>query len=318
MAMRPDALLLAGRIGRWRLPWAVLGTACVVVLSVLLVVVAGWIEGRVARGFGRLRSDDTSLIPGHLEDFVGFALFGIALAAATAIVLAVVHGQDPRLAISPQRRFDWRLFARTATAYLLVLMVGTLIDFAIEPSSYTLNLRPLSHVPWLLLGMLVILPQAFGEDFVFKGYLTRVWGAVLPVRALLVPLVAGLFTSLHTVNDDMKTDLIFNTIGFVATEILALLIFVRTGSLAATTGYHWMNNVYTFCLVATYPGQSDALALVRATDTLVVAGKSHLYDVPSWISLFASLAALSLLLFWRRSPFCLPDVTVAGDAGQRP
>ena len=309
MQATPNAVLLAGRIGRWQWPWALLGSGLMVALAFGLVGAGGWVEGRLARGLRRSRSDEQALIPGHLEDFAGFALFGIALVAAAALVLLLLHRQDPRRAISPDRHFDWRLFAKTAFAYFLVLLFGTVVDYAMDPGSYKLMPRTWSHVPWLLLGALVILPQAFGEDYVFKGYLTRVWGAVIPVRLVLIPLVAGLFTSGHLVNDDMKTDLVFNVIGFITSEILALVIFVRTGSLAATTGYHWMNNVYTFCLVSTHPGQSDALSLVRATDTLVLAGKSHLYDPMSWVAMVVGLSLLAGLLFWHRSPFYLEPYT---------
>lgn len=313
MLLAHDNVLLGGRIGRWQWPWALVGTLATIGLAFAFGLVGGIVEGRVGRLFGRGRSDEQALIPGHIEDFVGFALFGSALVCAAALTLRFVHGQDPLNAISADRRFDWRLFAKTAGAYFCVLAVGTGVDYATDPGSYALLPRTLGHIPWWLLGMLVILPQAFGEDYLFKGYLARVWGAVIPFRLVLIPLIAAAFTSGHLVNEDMKTDLVFNVIGFVSSEVIALLIFLRTGSLAATTGYHWMNNVYTFCLVSTTPGQSDRLSLVRATDTLVLQGKSHLYDPMSWAALVIGLAMLSALLFWRRSPFYLPPYRAAED-----
>jgi hypothetical protein len=306
--MTRSPVLLAGRHGRWSLPWALAGTALVAVLFVTFVFGASWGEARIAQTFGREPTSDQALRPGRIEDFIGFALFGLALVAAAALTLLTVHGQDPRRAVAADRRFDWRLFATTAAAYFIVIVAGQVLDFTIDPASYALIPRTWSHLPWLLLGAAVILPQAFGEDYLFKGYLTRVWGAVFPFRLLLIPAIALVFTSGHLYNSDMKTDLTFNVIGFIASEIIALLIFVRTGSVAATTGYHWMNNVNVFCLVSTSPGQSDALSLIRSTDMIVLAGKSHFYDPMSWIGLISGLGLFAALVFWQRSPFYLRPV----------
>jgi hypothetical protein len=155
--------------------------------------------------------------------------------------------------------------------------------------------------------MLAIYAQSLGEEVLFKGYLLRVLGAVLPFRWLVVlPLVVA-FTALHIGNTDLKRDPVFSLFYFALGEVIAFAIFLRTQNLAASAGMHWMNNVWSSLLVASAPDQSTTLALVVKTDPTLADGQSGLLDPAAHAGEIAQLALLLALLFWRRSPFYLPE-----------
>jgi membrane protease YdiL (CAAX protease family) len=296
-----DPVLRIGRVRRWQWPWVVIGTLVVFALTLPLVGAGVWLEVVLAAQLGEEPSGG-ELTPGHVASFAGFAVFGLSLVLAVAVAMWLVHGQDPRLALSPERRFIWRHFGKAALAYLIVLLAATLIAVIRYPGDIRLLPRTFDHLPWLLLGALVILPQAFGEDYLFKGYLVRVMGALVPIRSFVVVVVAALFTSAHSINDDVRADLAFNLIQFMLGEVVVLWLYVRTASLALATGVHWMNNVWAFCIVSTEPGQSDALSLFRAVDRILLEGGTRLTDPLSWIGTAVLLALLTSLLAWRRSP----------------
>lgn len=299
-----DRFLASSRVGRWQWPWAIAGTALTAVLIIAAAQATAPLESWLAALQGA--EDEASfLVPGRLDSYAGFVLFAFSLTLPPALVLAAVHRVDPWQVLAPGGRWQWSLFARATLAFLTVVVAGQIVGLIREPGSYRWLDRGLSHVPWLLLALPVILLQSFAEEYLFKGYLLRVWGAVLPFRFPIVMAVAVLFTAGHAINDDVAADLVFNLMFFLAAEILTLVIFLRTESLDAVTGLHWMNNVWAMALMATEPGQSTALALSAYTDPMVAAGRSRLTDPYSYLELGTGLALLWLLLSWPGSPFYL-------------
>jgi membrane protease YdiL (CAAX protease family) len=300
-----DRYLLAGRIGAWRWYWALLGTVVSFALAIALMVAFEAIVQRIADRSGSDAATTPELVPGKISTFLDFMVLGVSLTLAGALSLKLIHRQPVAAALASDSRFDWSLFWRAAGAFLTVNLISAGYSALTEPGATRLVMRSLSDVPWIALGLGVILVQSFGEEFIFKGYLARVWGAVLPYRLLIVPLISVLFTALHLGNEDVSRDRTFNAIAFLAAELLTFAVFLRTQGLAAPTGLHWLNNVWSFCIVASVPGQSTALALASYTDPVLAAGGSHLWRWQSYAELGVGFALLLLLLTWRRSPFYL-------------
>lgn len=302
--MTPDRFLLLGRVGRWQWPWALLGTiatfALIIAIGLITDPIETWLAGR--HGEDAAGSD---LTPDRLDTFASFLLFALSVTLAPALVISLVHGLDPRRLLGPNGRFRWDLCARASLAMLFVAAVGVAIGLVREPQSYQWQAIKPGHLPWLLLALPIIFCQSFAEEYLFKGYLVRVWGAVLPVRSVIVLVVAAVFTSAHAINDDVARDLAFNLLIFFAGELLTLAVYLRTCSLGAVTGLHWINNVWAMCVLATQPGQSGALALAVYTDPVLAAGGSRLTDAYGYLELLAGFALLWVMLTWRRSPFYL-------------
>jgi uncharacterized protein len=306
-----DSALMSLRTGRWRWPWALLGTA-IIGAGAVAIMMAGDDLGLAEPE----APENEILIAGRPLTFVSMLVFAAALILPATFAVRVIHGTSVRALLGPNGSFDWRLFAKAAFAGILLATVSLSIEGWRAPEQFALQSQPSSHVLWLLLGAAVIVPQAFAEDFVFKGYLLRAWGAVLPMRALITVLIAAIFTSLHSVNDDLKADLYFGMIVFFATELVAIAVYLRTWSLAATTGLHWANNLFALVLVARPPGYSSTFPPLAYTDAVLAAGGSRLFDPWAYVEAVLGIAALWALLTWQRSPFHLPKVAAPGGGGQ--
>lgn len=303
--MKPDRFLLSFRTGRWRWPWAILGTALTLSLVIAIGLITEPIENRLAMRFGH-STPGTDLLPGRPDTFVSFLFFALSVSLAPSLVAAGLHGVDPRRLLGPESRFDWGQMLKASAALVAVMGAGLVIGLFREPQNYAWLSRDTSQLPWLAVAAALILYQSFAEEYLFKGYLFRVWGAVLPIRTLIVVTVAAVFTSAHAINDDVATDLAFNLIFFFAGELVTLLVYLRTESLGAVTGLHWINNVWAMCILPTQPGQSTALAIAAYTDPVLSAGASRLTDPKSYLEVAAGLMFLLVLLCWKKSPFYLP------------
>ena len=152
--------------------------------------------------------------------------------------------------------------------------------------------------------MVVIFVQSLGEEVMFRGYLLRAWGAVLPFRLPVTGAVIALFVTGHLWNEDLQRDLLVNVFYFVAGEIIAYAVLFRTQNLAASAGLHWMNNVLAL-VTPTVPGQPTVLALAIYTDPVYMAGGSRLLDPLTHATGIVGVTLLLTMFFWRRSPFYL-------------
>ncbi len=301
----PTAFLVSGRTGRWRWPWAVAGTATAVALVIAAASVAGSLEERVSLWLAGSAATEVELLADRVDTYIGFVLFAVSLALPVLLISRIVHGQPVRHLLGWQERFAWPLFWRAAGAFLLAISAGFLVTAFTEPEAIARVPDLAARLPWMALALPVIFCQAFAEDYVFKGYLVRTWGAVVPVPWLVAVVIAAVFTAGHAVNDDVVTDLAFNLMVFFAGEIILIMIYLRAGNLAAATGLHWMNNVWSMCLVATLPGQSSGIAVATYTDPQIAAGGSHIGDPVAYLEVIALYGVLWLLTMHPRSPFCL-------------
>jgi membrane protease YdiL (CAAX protease family) len=308
LSREPDPVLLQGREGRWRWPWALLGSATTGVALLVLSLPAGYFEDLAIRQRwigGRMPLDAFPLDPARPVTAIDSLLVSLPFLLAPLFTLWAVHGVSWRRAFSYGRGFDWGQFWRAALAYLTLAALGLGLGYVLEPEQHYFPARGFSHVPWLALALGVILVQTIGEDVLFKGYLVRTWGAVLPLRLPLTAAVVALFVAGHLWNEDVRRDLLLNLAMFTVAELVSFAMLFRTQNLAASAGLHWMNNVLT-TLVPTVPGQPTYVALLVYVDPVYTAGGSRLTDPLTQIAGVVGFSVLLILLLWRRSPFHLP------------
>lgn len=319
LSLAPDPVLLKGREGRWRWLWAVNGLLLTALAFVLLSVVVlvfedvavreGWVRG----GFPQ---NVFPLDPAQPITYLDVLIASLAFLIAPLIALPLAHGVSWRRAFSYGLGFQWGQFRRAALALLVLALLAQGLGYAFEPQQYRFPAHPPAHVLWIVLALGVVFVQSLGEEVLFRGYLVRAWGAVLPFRLPVTAAVIALFVGGHLWNEDLQRDLTINVIYFIVGEIVAYAVFFRTQNLAASAGLHWMNNVLAL-VVPTVPGQPTVLALAIYTDPVYVAGGSRLFD---WLTHTTGIAGVALLLamfYWRRSPFYLMPVADAARPADR-
>lgn len=302
-----DPVLLLAREGRWRWPWAIGGVILtalgVVALSILAVAFETlalqhkWIAG----GFPQ---SVFPIDPSQPITYLDLTLASLPFLIAPLIVLQIVHGVPWRRAFSYGTQFQWRQFRNAVLAFLCVAILGLVATYLFEPKQVEVPPRAPGFLFWVALAMAVILVQSFGEEVLFRGYLLRTLGAVLPYRLPVTAVVITLFVSGHLGNEDLRRDVLLNVGYFVAVEMISYALLFRTRNLAASAGLHWINNVFAL-LAPTVPGQPTVLAVVIYVDPVYAAGGSRLLDPLTHAGSLATLGMLLVLLLWRRSPFYL-------------
>ncbi len=306
MLSKASPELLAGRVGRWRWPWLLLGHVTAIAVFFVLTLALAFFDEWLETTIGRPLDTNTILSSDRPESFLYYSFIAVVLIVPATIVIKLIHGQKLRAAIGPDGRFSLPNFVKAAAAVILIYAIILVITVIRYPENFIDRGHGIDHAPWLLLAAAIILLTAFAEDLFFKGYLLRSWGAVLPIRSIVIVLAAATFTSLHALNPDVKADLWFMLIVLFAADIVAISIYLRTASLAAVTGMHWMNNVWGLILIAQSPGYDNPLALIEYKDPILAAGKSHLTELESCLTVAIGLTLLWVMLIWRRSPLCLP------------
>jgi membrane protease YdiL (CAAX protease family) len=299
LVIEHDPVLLQGREGRWRWPWVIAGMVATVVITVLLCLIAIAVADTQNMASWLLSQDELELGLDRHEPYT-FVLWLVGfppMLAAPLLTLRLVHGVSWRRAFSFGGGFDWRQFLRAGMAYFLV--TGAYAGWSIywEPQYFQFQRPGLDYVPWFVLALALIFVQSLSEEVICKGYLLRVWGAVLPFRLPVVAAIVVLFVAAHVSNADMRTDMGSKLTRIAFGEVLSFTLLFRTRNLAASAGLHWMNNVYALLLMGT-PDTATEMALSVYINPDVTTAERLLAIPLQLIPIFA-------LLVWPRSPFYL-------------
>lgn len=303
-----DAVLLLGREGRWRWPWVFAGLAATWLLFGLLWRAPTSFEDLALRQ-GWISSGFSSQVfpfePERPLSYIFDLLCWLPYLLPPLLVLAVIHGVSWRRAFSYGVGFQWRQFWQAALAMLAVVMLTSGLGYLQEPQQHRFPTYTLSLLPWTVLAFGMIFVQTLGEDVLFRGYLLRTVGAVLPFRIPVTTAVIALFVSNHLGNQDFRRDMILVVSYFVVMEVISYAMLFRTQNLAASAGLHWMTNT-TYLLFPDAPELVTKLALAIYIDPVYAAGGTRLLDPLTHVSTVIFLVLLLVLLLWRRSPFYLP------------
>ncbi|MEM7619551.1 MAG: CPBP family intramembrane glutamic endopeptidase [Pseudomonadota bacterium] len=248
-----------------------------------------------------LKSENALFTPGNIYSFLFIGAYGIVL-SIIAISLISIHKKTFTFGLVYGSPFSWTPFFKTASALALIfVLAGTYYLFFPE----NMAMRPLSSADliWFSIALVALFFQTLGEEMFFRGYLLRVWGAVIPYRIIIVGSLTALFVSVHTYNPDVQTDFWFFVIIFVITELLYYWVLFRTRSVMATWGMHFINNVFAVLVIAVVPGWKNDLAIFTYTDPVLSAGGSYLYDPWAYGMQIFAISCFILLICWKRSPF---------------
>lgn len=301
------------RRGRWRWPWLLLG----ILLSTIAfgVVLSGYLLtfGFLPELMGYPWAEDfmKSMTAEEIETspltvLLTFLMIGIPFWAA-AIVGTLVQGRTIRSLVAPFHSFRWSLAGKT---FFLVLSLS--IIFQTIPISGISNLEftglRLEHAFWFVPVFLCILLQTSGEDVFFKGYLLRQLGAVTGIFWIAPVVVTVIFVSMHVGNADFAKNLLILIPAFVVTEILAIYILMRSGSMEIPLALHAVNNVYIFLFVAEKGTQANDLTL-WVYEKVEDEATNQVSDIVSLVLTFIFVGILLLAFCWRRSPFYVPSMT---------
>lgn len=169
-----------------------------------------------------------------IEFFAANGLLFAILAAFLAIFARLIQGKRLGDLVG---RMDWTLFGRGFGVWLVIVIVGTAIDYMLAPGGFRLTV---SSGTWALgaAAALGLFAQTFAEELYFRGFLTQ--GLLLATRRpITAVLLSGiLFGLVHIPNGAPEA------VGALVFGVAAAYIAIRTGGIACTLGVHFANNLF--------------------------------------------------------------------------
>jgi uncharacterized protein len=238
---RFEAYAARGRNSWWRYLLTLVVAPMVAIGLVVAAILPVQLAGHWPGDFSRQVQD-----PGQPLAFFTFngGVF-LVLTLAFAAAIALIHRKSPRDILGD---WTWRLFGGGFALWAVVLLVGSLVDWALIPGSFhwSANAQTL-RLALLATGALAI--QTFAEEFVFRGYLTQ--GLLLATRRTVpTALISGLlFGALHIPNGAPQA------VNATLFGIVLAVIAMRSGGIAFTYGLHLANNLFGAVVVVS---NSDA------------------------------------------------------------
>ena len=268
-----------GRTAWWRyLSVSILAIASFVVLTAIALF------AMIAAGVTPVTLTDALTRPDHPLAF--FPASGLTFGALLLGLIGSARLLQAKRFGDIIGRWRWRFAARGAGLWLGVLIVGTLVDYAVDPTGFRITASPATG-PLALAALFGLAIQTFAEEFIFRGYLTQ--GLLLAIRRPIVAaLVSGaLFGALHIPNGRPQA------LEATAFGVVTALIAIRTGGIAFTYGLHLVNNLFGAVIVVSANDVFKGAPGLIAQRTPQLMGWDVAFDV----------AALGLALWFGARPW---------------
>ena len=181
----------------------------------------------------------------------------LALAAAVLAVTRGLHGRRAGTLFGPKHcaARDFFRVASALVAFNLVLLV-----FAFLTDEVPRHLDMQTFMLLLPVALIAILVQTGSEELVFRGYLQQQLAARFSTPWVWMVLPQGMFALVHYAPEvygpnAMAIVLWAGLFGFFAADLTA-----RSGTLGASMGFHFANNLAAFLFVG-IDGNMNGLAL---------------------------------------------------------
>jgi membrane protease YdiL (CAAX protease family) len=219
-----------GRNSWWRYPLCLVAAVLLAGVILLVLGVALTLMRLLPPDIARQIQQPKNVIP----FFLGIAATFAALTAGLALAAMLIHRKRPRDLVG---RWRWDFFAWGLGGWIIVQGALTLIDVLIAPHGFAVSANR-GSASFAAIALVAILVQTFGEEYIFRGYLTQ--GFLLALRRPLPAAIASglLFGSVHIPNG------IPQALNATVFGIVCALIAIRTGGIALTFGLHLANNYF--------------------------------------------------------------------------
>jgi len=178
-----------------------------------------------------------------------FLILGLWLA------LRVFHGRSLQTLVTPHRRINWMRAGQGALIWLLLSVLGSLVEALLYPGRYQFTFR-VSEMALFLPAALVLTPiQSSAEELLVRGYMAQMTGKI--TRRFMLPLLLPslVFMLLHAANLEVGSGWGWMFAFYFGFGALLSWITFKDNGLELALGIHTANNLFAF-LFANYNGAS--------------------------------------------------------------
>lgn len=236
-----------------------------------------------------LRSTVSALARDRSTEYIVLNLGHVTLLVALTIAVRFIHKRRFLSLITPQHKLDWKRIGWGFAVYFAISTVMTVIDYALDPSGYSMTQNPgrvLVHAPLVL----VLTPiQTTTEELLFRGYLLQATGLISRRFWLPAVITSLLFLVLHLANPEVQHGMAAASLYYFGIAFLLAAITMKSNSLELAIGAHAAINLFA----ALFVNYSDSVLEVESVFF------SNEVNLESNLVALALMALASYLFFFR-------------------
>jgi len=265
--------------------WLILGGFA----TAILLIGFGIFQGVPINNLIELVLDPSLLgyIPYYLVVNVGFLffLFGIWLS------VRLIHGRPLRSLVTWRRSIRWKRVGVGFMVWALLLGIGTLVEYLVSPTSFTVTFNASIFIPFVLLAILITPLQTTAEELFFRGYLVQA-GSLISRNWIFLSIWSGvLFAMPHFINPEVASNTWAMMMAYFVLGAFLAWISLKDGTIELAIGVHAANNLMAGLLV-TFPESVLPTPAILTT--------TQFDPVYSLVTVIFFCALFYLLIFVRR------------------
>jgi hypothetical protein len=260
------------------------------VVIVVVFLIVGSIPSVVLLIMGLLTSPDQPYMDMNPLIFVAIIFPNLMMFVGVWIAQRLVHRRTLR-ELTTARTFRWGLVWQTMLVWLMVMIVGTVIEALLYPGRYSVVFDIAKWIVFAPVILLLIPIQASGEELLFRGYLMQAVARLTHQPALLIVLSGVAFMLPHFANPEMSSAVggeVPMALNYLLVGIGTAWMSIRDNGIERAIGMHVVNNLYAGILVG-YEGS------VLGTPTIFEANV-----IDAWYGVVTLVIGFAVLLFWPR------------------
>ena len=240
-------------------------------------------------------------LPGNINDVLDITTNLAAIFILIFLFASVykIHKRSPITIVTSHKTIQWKNMFKGFYIWFLLLCLFAVVDFVIDPKSYTFtfNIRTFG---WLLLASLMGIPACvLLEEVFFRGYLLQAIGVL--TRRPIIPLIitSVIFGSLHYWNGINPTSCIFHVISCTLFGLMLGVIVIGEGGLETAIGIHTSQNLFASVICS---DPTEIFGVIPSLFNISTDINAPLITyIPDLVLIIFQISLLLMIIFWGKT-----------------
>jgi membrane protease YdiL (CAAX protease family) len=219
-------------------------------VTAVLITMAAILQGLSLEDVTQLAIDPSLL--GYIPYFLVLSASFVIMFLGIWLTVVLIHKRSLRSVVTAESRINWRRVATGFLAWLLLIALGTILEYLLWPETYSWNFNPGAFIPFAILALFLTPIQTSAEELFFRGYLVQA-GSLLSRNALFLSIWSGvLFALPHMANPEVAANFIVVLLTYFVLGAFLAWVSIKDGTIELALGVHAANNLFAG-LVVTFP-----------------------------------------------------------------
>lgn len=176
-----------------------------------------------------------------MDPIIVYSLFNldhVILVGVLFLVVRYVHRRRFLGLITPHTHVNWSRVAWSFALWFGLSVATTFVDYLLNPSTYSLTLKPLRFLIFLPIALILTPIQTSGEELLFRGYLMQGLGLHTRNTWVLSIIIGLLFMAPHLFNPEVAKGMVPMAVYYFGTGCFLAWVTLKSNSLEYALGIH--------------------------------------------------------------------------------